>query len=214
MQEYFSGVMAAEQEYFGHVRFSPRDASIMSIRAGDLNRLTERDLSDALNADVYVVFGSSFIKGWLADYLVQHQALNIHMGLSPYYRGSSCNFWAVYDGNPAMVGATIHLLTHGLDSGPILRHAVPSLADENSFLFTMKAVVAAFDAITETVAGPTWRNSMPIDQDKSLELRYSRNADFTDEIASDFLSRRIGNLELREMLAKSAKPKLMHPVTV
>ena len=31
------------------------------------------------------------------------------MGVSPYYRGCDCNFWALYDNNPHLVGATIHI---------------------------------------------------------------------------------------------------------
>lgn len=211
MQRYFSGVMAAEQHYFGNVRFSPQRVSSLAIKAGDLNRLTESALAPALDADVYIIFGSSFIKGWLADYLVQQQALNIHMGLSPYYRGSSCNFWALYDGNPAMVGATIHLLSHGLDSGAIIRHAVPTLTNEDSFQYTMKAVVAAFDAVTETISSK-WRERPTVNQEKALELRYTRNSDFTDRIAADFLSREINSIRLQEMLTTSAKPELLKPV--
>src|SRR5690606_39404976 len=68
-------------------------------------------LADALDSDVYVVFGASYIRGPLIDYLVARGAINIHMGVSPYYRGSSCNFWALYDGRPEYVGATIHKLS-------------------------------------------------------------------------------------------------------
>ncbi len=212
MQEYFSRVMSAEQHFFGNVRFSPIRSSTMSNKAGDLNRLSYSDLIPALDADIFVVFGSSFIKGWLAEFLAEHQALNIHMGLSPHYRGSSCNFWAMYDSNPAMVGATIHLLTHGLDSGPILRHALPTLGNEDPFGFTMKAVVAAFDAILETLKNSDWRDLSGVPQDKSLELRYTRNSDFTDEVAADFLHRDVDNDALQKLLATSAPPNLLNPV--
>ena len=33
------------------------------------------------------------------------------MGLSPFYRGSSCNFWAIKDKKPEFVGSTIHYLS-------------------------------------------------------------------------------------------------------
>ena len=74
-----------------------------------------------------MVFGSSYIKGELVDYLVKQKAINIHMGVSPYYRGCDCNFWALYDNNPHLVGATIHLLSKGLDSGPMLYHAMSNI---------------------------------------------------------------------------------------
>ena len=83
---------------------------------GDLNHLKKADLKDFLESDIYVVFGSSYIKGFLVDFLIKRKAINIHMGLSPYYRGADCNFWALQDDNPHYVGATIHLLSKGLDS--------------------------------------------------------------------------------------------------
>ena len=65
-----------------------------------------------------------YIKGPLVNFLIKKKAINIHMGISPYYRGADCNFWAMYDGNSHLVGATIHMLSKGLDSGSILYHAM------------------------------------------------------------------------------------------
>ena len=48
------------------------------------------------------------------------------MGVSPQYRGSSCDIWAMYDRHPHWVGATLHLLSAGLDSGPMIRPARPT----------------------------------------------------------------------------------------
>ena len=58
---------------------------------------------------------------------IKNKTLNIHMGISPYYRGTDCNFWALYDNNPHLVGATIHLLSKGLDSGAMLYHALSQI---------------------------------------------------------------------------------------
>ena len=84
-------------------------------------------LNSFLKSDMYIVFGSSFIKGELANFLIKKKAINIHMGVSPYYRGTDCNFWALYDNNPHLVGATIHFLSKGLDNGPILYHAMSKI---------------------------------------------------------------------------------------
>jgi methionyl-tRNA formyltransferase len=106
-------------------------------------------LADALRSDIYIVFGASFIKEPLIDFLIVNRAINIHMGISPYYRGSSCNFWAIYDGNPDLVGATVHLLSRNLDSGPMLFHALPKPAPIDPFLLGFRAVQAAHRALIE-----------------------------------------------------------------
>lgn len=189
MERYFRHVRAAEQQLFGEVRFAPRAVQTLSIRMGDLSLLSRQTLADALDADVFVVFGASFIKGWLCDLLVERHALNIHMGLSPYYRGSSCNFWALYDRRPHMVGATIHQLSTGLDSGPMLFHALPGHFDADPFVFTMRSVVVAQDALQARIRDGSLDMLEPVDQDRSAELRYSRNAEFNDPVAAEFLAR-------------------------
>jgi len=140
--------------------------------------------------------------------LVNRRAINIHMGLSPYYRGTACNFWALYDDRPAFVGATVHLLSRGLDNGPILFHVRPNFYGQDPFLFTMQAVEEVQIEIGERMAQGVLGSLTPIDQDKALELRYSRNRDFTDEIASEFLQRAISSEDLRKSLESSSGPEL------
>src|SRR5262249_20795844 len=120
MARYFAKVLAAERTVFGDVRFSHPSARTLALKMGDLSQIDLGILEEALSADLLIVFGASWIKGALVDRLIERGAINIHMGISPYYRGSSCNFWALYDGNPDLVGATIHRLSKGLDSGAML----------------------------------------------------------------------------------------------
>lgn len=187
MQRYFSHVIDAENETFGAPRFLPKNVSSISLKLGDLNRLDMSCLAPALDSDYYIVFGSSYIKGDLIDFLVDKRAINIHMGLSPYYRGSSCNFWALYDGRPEYVGATIHLLSKGLDSGSMLFHAIPTVELIDPFLLGMHAVKAAHRGLVKAIALGDILEMESVPQDKALEMRYTRNQDFTDEVALDYL---------------------------
>jgi len=189
MQDYFNSVMAAECSIFGDLDFMPKNISSMSIKSGDLNFMTYSQLSPALDSDAYIVFGASYIKGWLVKLLVEKGAINIHMGLSPYYRGSSCNFWALYDEKPNFVGATIHLLTVGLDSGPMLYHCLPASHWSNLFEYTMLSVQSAHSSLVERIDNGSINNFEPITQVKSNEIRYSKNYEFKDDILIDFNSR-------------------------
>ena len=192
MQYYFQRVIDAERKVFGEIGFLPNNVKTLSMKSGDLNLASTTQLTDALESDVYIVFGASYIKGWLIDFLVDRGALNIHMGISPYYRGSSCNFWALYDGNPSYVGATIHMLSKGLDSGNILFHCVPKLFKNDSlFDFTMRSVAVAHKGLVEAVTSGEIFSMPKVKQDKTLEIRYTKNADFTDSVASEFLDKNI-----------------------
>lgn len=209
MHRYLSNVRSAEDLFFPNQRFTSSKVKTFACKSGDLNRLSKSDLEDALDSDLYVVFGSSFIKGWLCDFLVRKSAINLHMGLSPYFRGAACNFWAMYDQLPNYVGATWHYLSSGLDSGPMLFHSIPKFEDEDAFGFTMKAVLAAQEDLISNLEEIS-RGAFPgIPQEKHLQIRYSRYTDFNDETAKEFLQRDNSHLVLSDMLRSSAKPNLL-----
>jgi len=189
MQRYFANVISSEKKVFGDIEFLPSNIRTLSIKSGDLNRLDRSQLEEALHSDVYVVFGASYIKGWLIDFLVHKGALNIHMGISPFYRGSSCNFWALYDNNPSYVGSTIHMLSKGLDSGDMLFHCLPKFVWDSPFDFTMRSVRAAHYGLCQSISDGSIISMERVVQDKTTELRYTRNSDFTDEVANEFLTR-------------------------
>ena len=188
MQEYFSKVMDSEKKFFGNINFLPSNIRNLTIKSGDLNFLSKDQLKLCLNSDIFIVFGSSFIKGWLIDFLIKKRALNIHMGLSPFYRGSACNFWALYDKKPSYIGATIHLLSKGLDTGDIIYHSLPIYEKSDScFDFTMRAVFSAQNSLINKLKDNSLFELKPIKQNSLDEIRYSKNSSFNDEIAKDFM---------------------------
>lgn len=211
MQRYFRHVIDAERDVFGSPGFLPANAHSLAIRMGDLNRIPLQRFGEALHSDVFIVFGSSYIKGPLCDTLVAKGALNIHMGMSPWYRGSSCNFWALYDRRPDMVGATIHRLSSGLDSGDMLFHALPPAGATDGFLLGMQAVAAAHAALVERLRENSIESLSPVPQDKTLQIRYTRNRDFTDTVAEDYLHSGIDAVQIGARLAERDESQLLRP---
>ena len=192
MKQYFSQVVEAENILFGKqsVKFSEKKVSILPIVPGDLNQLSLKFLSEFLKSDIYIVFGSSYIKGELADFLIKKNAINIHAGLSPYYRGSDCNFWALYDDNPHLVGTTIHLLSKGLDSGPMLYHAMSNFKT-NPFEYTMSTIKSAFHSIAERIKNGSIFTIKPLVQDKVKEVRYTKKDDFSEDVVKKYFEKKI-----------------------
>lgn len=211
MQDYFSRVLASEHRVFGDLKFSGSKVQTLSIKMGDLNRLSLSQLGEALNSDLYVVFGASYIKGPLVEHLVKNGCLNIHMGVSPQYRGSSTNFWALYDENPKYVGATIHMLTRGLDSGAILFHALPGVGQYAPFDLGMVSVDAAQRGLVENIANHRFGGLDAVPQNRALQLRYTRNRDFTDAIAADYLERLMSPEAIEAGLLQRDLGEFVHP---
>lgn len=89
------------------------------IRKGEINDQAVVDEIIAIKPDLLVCYGSSLIK---SDLLTKFQGkfLNVHLGLSPYYRGSGTNVWPLINLEPDMVGATFMYIDEGIDTGKII----------------------------------------------------------------------------------------------
>tara|TARA_B100001093_G_scaffold58332_1_gene49353 strand:+ start:2225 stop:3013 length:789 start_codon:yes stop_codon:yes gene_type:complete len=192
MKDYFKEVNKAQLKIFNdcYVNNDLKNIKTMSILLNDLNKCSLSSLTNFLKSDIYLVYGSSYIKGELIDFLVEQKAINIHMGISPYYRGTDCNFWALYDNNPHLVGATIHMLSKGLDSGPMLYHALSKIKS-NPFEYSMSTVKSAFHSIAERIKDKSIFKIKPVLQNKSEEIRYSKKDEFTSEVIESYLKKKI-----------------------
>ena len=84
------------------------------------------------------------------------------------------------------------MLSKGLDSGPMLCHALPVFKTGerlDGFALGMRAVQSAFNVVVELISSQRWKEVELVNQDRSRELRYSRNSDFTDAVAGEYLRR-------------------------
>ena len=75
-------------------------------------------LKDAQKADIIISFGyKKLIKKEIINKL-SRPAINLHMSLLPYNRGSHPNFWSLVNKTPK--GITIHEVDDGADTGKII----------------------------------------------------------------------------------------------
>ena len=82
-----------------------------------------------LNPDFIISYGCSIIKSDLIDFFNQ-RFINIHLGLSPYYRGSGTNFWPFVNNELQSVGTTFMIINETIDGGKIL-HQIRAEIFEN-----------------------------------------------------------------------------------
>lgn len=72
----------------------------------------------SIQPDLLLDHGTSILKERIFN--LSKIALNIHWGLSPYYRGTHCTEWALINWDPYNIGVTIHKLSKDIDGGSIL----------------------------------------------------------------------------------------------
>ena len=96
------------------------------------------------------------------------------------------------------------MLSKGLDSGPILYHALSNLKT-NPFEYTMSTVKSAFYSLVERIKNESIFNIKPEPQDKKKEIRYSKKDEFTEEVIKKFLNKKINifSKDFKKELLKS-----------
>lgn len=125
IQAHFDARDASEAEWFaGHAALRTGDARSHRVAPGACSTAPEVEQMLACGADAMLVFGTGILKEPLLS-AFEGRIINLHLGLSPYYRGAGTNFWPLVNGEPEYVGATIHYLDAGIDTGPMIAHVRP-----------------------------------------------------------------------------------------
>ena len=73
LEKYFKKVNEAQNKIFKKelVNKNNKNIKILSVIYGELSNISLSDLDDFTKSDIYIVFGSSFIKGKLIDFLIK-----------------------------------------------------------------------------------------------------------------------------------------------
>ena len=72
MKKYFNEVMLAQKNIFKKkiYKVKKENTNIISIQEGELNKLCLSKIDNFLKSDIYIVYGSSYIKGDLVEFLI------------------------------------------------------------------------------------------------------------------------------------------------
>jgi methionyl-tRNA formyltransferase len=101
-------------------------AKTLPLLAGEVNSAYNYNVIKNFDPDGIFIFGSSIIKEPLMSLVPPGRFINLHLGLSPYYRGSGTNFWPFVNEELDYVGSTILHIDAGIDTGAIIAHVRPT----------------------------------------------------------------------------------------
>ncbi len=115
-----------EDAVFGDERRQMDALPTLHIARDELNGAHVADYARTVGAEACVVFGADILKDPVLAALPP-LTINVHLGLSPWYRGTATLFWPFYNLEPHWAGATLHRVTGQVDAGPILMTCHPRL---------------------------------------------------------------------------------------
>lgn len=193
----------SERDFFAaSVGRSPDRRNGLLVPKGSINNDPSlHQLLRDLDPDVLICYGTSIIREpVLGDFAGRF--LNVHLGLSPYYRGAGTNFWPLVNREPEFVGVTFMHIDSGVDTGRVVHQARAFIRPDDSSHSLGNRLIYEMTHLTAEVA----RNlqKLPaIDQSEmnpmGLPERVYRRRDF-DGRAVEIAGANIANGLLREYL--------------
>ena len=121
IKEYFLYRDKIEDDFFfDYVQSVNEPKKIIKCKKGEFN-FKEKILNkiEKSKPDLIISYGCSLIREKLIN-KYSNKFLNIHLGLSPYFKGVGSNFWAYIQNKPELIGSTIMMIDPGIDSGRII----------------------------------------------------------------------------------------------
>lgn len=111
----------------------PSIPNIVPFPESDMNSRPGVELIGSLQPDVLLSCGAPMLSAELIG-IPKLAAINIHYGIPPHYRGNNTLFWPMLKRDFNNLGACIHHLTKGVDTGNLLAVIRPALQPKDGLL--------------------------------------------------------------------------------
>lgn len=153
VKEHFNKLSRTEKFFFENevedLNFDGID--IRNISKNDINNEKIVEWARSLNPDIIFLFGTGILKDiWLDSF--ENKIINLHLGLSPFYRGSATLFWPFVNDELECIGATIHIAAKKVDSGNIISRVKPKIdIEDNYYSINYKTIKESIDQLPKIV---------------------------------------------------------------
>jgi folate-dependent phosphoribosylglycinamide formyltransferase PurN len=123
---HFNKRAASEASFFGEYKNFPEKTPHLSVAHKEINNQFVFEVLNIIKPDLIILFGTSIIKNHIIE-KYPDKIINLHLGLSPYFKGSATNLFPVLYNKLECIGATIHKVTEKVDAGDILHQLRPDI---------------------------------------------------------------------------------------
>lgn len=132
IKRHFNERYIKEKSFFGifesndEIKNIYNNCNVLECEPESLNTNKVKKFVQDFSPDFVFIFGTNIIKDPIIRILPEN-TINLHLGLSPWYRGSATLFWPFYFLQPQYAGSTFHKIVVEPDAGDILHQCVPIL---------------------------------------------------------------------------------------
>ena len=180
-KQFFISRRKAEEQYltFSNNIPSQNIPKFFNIGQGLINHDETLQAVQSFSPTKIIIFGTSLLGSKYLK-LYPNCIFNLHVGLSQYYRGSSCNFWPIHELRPDLLGATIHYVERGIDSGEIINQDTIQLEENDSeYTLMVKTIILGTKLMIDSINKFNIKPPVKAEQNKNGKLYLMKH--FTPE---------------------------------
>jgi folate-dependent phosphoribosylglycinamide formyltransferase PurN len=116
-----------------------------------VNDLKVIDFINSKKPDVIVVNGTRILSKNIIEF-IEKPIINIHVGITPKYRGVHGGYWAICNGDINNCGVTVHLVDAGIDTGGILSQKnITIQANDNFITYPLLQTLKGLECLDEVL---------------------------------------------------------------
>lgn len=183
LDTHFRDRAAAEDAFFGSYTDFPKEVPHIAVAFGKINSPETLAHLTAHKVEGILLFGTSIIKNIILE-KYPNKVINLHLGLSPYYKGSGTNFFPIVNNEFECIGATIHLATRKVDAGGILHQVrLEELFEEDTIHTIGNRLIQKAGLVYPTIVKGFLEGVIqPIQQKEIADSKEYRIKDFTPDM--------------------------------
>lgn len=150
------------------------EPEIYYLKKNELNSTNTLALLKKHSPDFIATFGTGILKEQLLS-IFPLSIYNLHLGIPKFYRGSSCNFWPIHNLDLKNLGATIHRVENGIDTGKIAAEKFILLeSTDNEQTLIWKTIETGTLLMEETIE--KWKQgTLHLEKQKQIGKLYKMN---------------------------------------
>lgn len=128
-------------------------------RVKTVNDVEILNIISKFKPDYIFVNGTRIISKKILDQ-IEIPVLNIHVGITPNYRGIHGGYWALYNNDSKNFGVTLHFVDAGVDTGTVIlqKHFLPS-AQDNFASYPVLQFIEGLKLVSQFLSDDSGKNS-------------------------------------------------------
>ncbi len=183
VRQHFEKLTLTEKIFFEDKvqNFILNNTQIKDIGKNEINDAEIIKWAKDLKPDIIFLFGTGILQaGWLDNF--ENKIINLHLGLSPFYKGAATLFWPFVNNELECVGATIHIAAKKVDAGDILYRIKPTVEiGDNYYTINYKTIKGTIDIFPKIAKNFSKNEIEAIKQDVDIGKVYKKS-DFNEKV--------------------------------